>query len=1213
MSKRQNYTINHIPKSKNKNIGLTYLDTTGNQNRLYEATFKGPNDDFVIKMSDDDPRMRLRKQREDEEWERFKRKNMKIKVNYFKSEEEKRRYLESKEPLPINPHMIVLSKDPKRKIVTQRKREIIKISDIPREGNLYFRDENHDLFEKQFDEDIVQEKDYINLRLINEINLRHPRKFDDLGKPKKYSLIFDQFGYFGCKVDSMFCDMNKFGVGLVDYFRILKVNIIFYLILALFSFLSLYTFGESFDKLDDVKNIFHFSDVKDFLTKFTLGNVISKDYYRCQIEDTSDKDNINEIALHCDYYQKDNYFYMNKNSILFFETSDETDITYGDSICNNYISNTKYESPFKDSKTISIGQIRSNTKCNERNSVCVIDVSKFKNKLKASTFIEYKCFYSSKNFYNDNSVLLIFFNILIIVICTLYYILLVKLLKISSKIHNENLYQVNQYSVHVKNVNINPKPPKLYQDLNLLIITLHNAAQYHKVEKKDLEINDDINDEPIYKSSGAIYQISYSLFDNTYLDLVKKKFELLSTIEKPNYTKNKQTILDSKLTNRLYDLNLRRNEKVEIREQIQSYNNQLNIEKHVCDNVKINDVFVTFKTKGHAEKCYNCYNSKSRVFRFVIEKCLRKKRDLSPFYYKNQWLDVDYIPSHVDGIKYENLRFDEITSRLQKPMSVLIVVILLCGNLFVYFIQKYFQRNLDLECINYINCGLYISREKQGSFISINEVMADEEKDILDRYDTYCYCKYNFDEFGKETTRNVYYERKLISLNDEKIEQKVRVFPCRKWLESLDKAQKMDFVMYSVIIVYNSFALWIIQLLPKYERYKTKMEERKRLMILVYFFSIFANGINAHIANAHISDFLSENVWFIPFFTGKYINFNGYWYYNVGTTITFMILLNSIIPYFIDYIRFLVITIIRRCCCKGILNKYNKSYFLYWYEGPEYHLEVKQGIHLSLISIILFFNFTITNFFSLIFLIITTIISFILDKILFLRFCKIPEDYNQDLNKLYCKIFLIVIIVSALLNCYQNSFFIHNLNDISPFTDQLGSLLGSGIFWLYLCIMIILMLYNFVRYSVIPFLFFYFKEDRNVAYGFADNKAFEKDFAKDFTIYESLPLSVLYKNYKLRQLEYNQIEKYSLYHDLDRLLEFYREKLDIDRKAIQKKVTVLMKDRIELDNDFDNKIKLLMQKYEKDIDDTKIKKDFSYNMSYYDIFEACYIEKMISH
>ena len=1212
MSKRQNYTTYHNPKKKQ--LGLTYLDTSGQYNKLYEATFKGPNDEFTIKMSPDDPRLKLQKQREDEEWELFKKRNMKIKVNYFKSEEERKRYLESKEPLPINPHMIVLSKDPKRKVVTQRKREIIKISDIPRDGNIYFKDEMSDYFEKQFDEGLVQEKDYINLRLINEINLRHPRKFDDLGKPEKYSLIFDGFGYFGWSDESMFCNMNKFGIGLVDYFRILKVNIFFYLFLAFIAFLCLYSCGENFDKINDIKQIFHYSDVKDFFTKFSLGNIISKDYYRCQMEDTSDIENIKEIALHCDYYQDNNYFYMNKDSILFFETSEETeDIEYGDSICNNYMSNTKYKSPFSDSKSISLRTVKKNTKCNERHSVCVIDISDFKDKIKSSTFIEYKCFYSSKYFYHSNSSLLIFFNILQIVICALYYILLIKLLKRSFKVHNDNLYQVNQYSVHVKNVNIEPKPPKLYQDLNLLIITLHNAAQYHKIDLNDLEINDEFNDEPIYKSSGAIYQISFSLFDNTYLDLVKKKFELLSTIEKPNYTKQKQTILDSKLTNRLYDLNLRRSEKVEIREQIQSYNNQLNIEKHVCDNVKINDVFVTFKTKGHAEKCYNCYNSKSKFVRFFIERCLKQKRDLLPFYYKDQWLEVDYIPSHVDGIKYENLRFDEITPRLPKPMSVLIVVILLCGNLFVYFIQKYFQRKLDLEYNNYINCGLYISREKAGSFISVNELMADEEKEILERYDTVCYCKYNLYEFGKEVTKNVYYERSLVSLNDAREPQKVRVFPCRKWLQTLTSSQKMDFIMYAAMLVYNSFALWVIQLLPKYERYKTKMEERKRLMILVYFFSIFANGINAHMVNAHISDFLSDNVWFVPFFTGKYNNFNGYWFYNVGSTITFMILLNSIIPYFLEYLKFLSMIFIRRCCCKGILNKNNKSYFLYWYEGPEYRLEVKLGVHLSLISIILFFNFTVTNFFSLLILIITTCISFILDKILFLRFCKIPEDYNEELNKLYCKIFLIVIIVSTLLNCYQISFFTHTLHDISPFTDQLGALLGSGTFWLYLFIMVILMLYNFVRYSVIPFFIFYFKAEKNVAYGFADNKAFEKDFAKDFSIYESLPLSVLYKNYKLRQLEYGQIEKYSLYHDLDKLLEFYREKLDIDRQAIQKKVTVLMKDRIDLDENFDKKIKLLMQKYEKDIDDTKIKKDFSYNMSYYDIFEACYIEKMIDH
>ena len=71
---------------------------------------------------------------------------------------------------------------------------------------------------------------------------------------------------------------------------------------------------------------------------------------------------------------------------------------------------------------------------------------------------------------------------------------------------------------------------------------LHNAAQYHKIELTDLEINDEFNDEPKYKSSGAIYQISFSLFDNTYLDLFQEKFDLLSTIEIPNYTKKTNNI-----------------------------------------------------------------------------------------------------------------------------------------------------------------------------------------------------------------------------------------------------------------------------------------------------------------------------------------------------------------------------------------------------------------------------------------------------------------------------------------------------------------------------------------------------------------------------------------------------------------------------------------------------------------------------------------------
>jgi hypothetical protein len=83
------------------------------------------------------------------------------------------------------------------------------------------------------------------------------------------------------------------------------------------------------------------------------------------------------------------------------------------------------------------------------------------------------------------------------------------------------------------------------------------------------------------------------------------------------------------------------------------------------------------------------------------------------------------------------------------------------------------------------------------------------------------------DEFGRTTAEYVYYEKKLDSLNEEGITQTVRIFPCQKWFRAIDNLQKIDIVMYALIIIYNSFSLWVIQLLPKYERYKTKWMKEK--------------------------------------------------------------------------------------------------------------------------------------------------------------------------------------------------------------------------------------------------------------------------------------------------------------------------------------------------------------------------------------------------
>ena len=1216
--KKQNYTTIHpldkqyeLPKEK-KNIVL-YLNADGKYDRLYEAQYQTTNADYIVKMDENDPRLKLQRQREEEEWERFKKKNMKIRVNEFKSEEERKYYLESKEPLPINPHMIVLPKEPKKSLSKQRKRKTIKLSDLPREGNIYIKDDMQDYFDKQFDDGLLFESDYIDLRLIHEINLRHPRKFDPLGKPSKYSFC-DSLGFFGFLDKDLFGDFNKFGVGLVDYFRLLKSNIIFYLIIALIGFFALCTCGENLKKLSDVQKFFGYSNLKDFFMKLSFGNILLKEYYKCKLVDET---KINNITLTCENYPKNNYYYVDKSSLAIFQISNETVTETYDKVCDNYAINKKYKSPFIRKSQNKNHKIKKYITCNKRHSLCSIDISKYKkdkNPFPKSIFIQYKCFYSRTSFYNSGrGGLIYFFTLLIIILYILYYSFLFIMFKKSNRVQSENFYQINQYTVHVKNVNINPKPPKLYQDLNLLVIALINAAQYRKVEESDLEICDEFNDDPIYESPKAIYQISYCIFDNLYLDLIKDKFKLLSTIEVPNYTKEKVNIYSSPLTNNKYNLDLKRDKKQLLIDQIGTYNSKINIEKHVCDNVNINDVFVTFKTKKHAEKCYNCYNSKPFFFRYIIGHCTKNgKKNLSKFYYKDQWLDIEYIPSLSDGIKYENLRIDGLTRYLPKPMSVLIVFILVVINIYIQYIQVVKERKFDLEFVNYMNCDLYISMNKESSFISINDVISEEsESDLSNRYNTFCQCKYNLVNFGKKTAENFFYEKSLDSISGTS--QTVKVFPCRKWLRTVSNTNIFDFYRYFILVIFNCFSLRIIQILPYYERYKTKMEERKRLMSLVFFYGIFANGLNTILTNIYVSNFFSEKLFVLPLLTGKYINLNELWYYNVSSSICVIILLNAITPYIIEYIKFGFMTFIRYFCCKKIVTEKNKYKFLFWFIGPEYHLEIKLGNHLSLISILMLCNFGVTNFISFIILSIVTFISFYLDKILFIRYCKTPENYSQALNQLYLKYFWNIIIISCVTNIYSSSIIIPIIHETMPFFLQLKTLLSEWKFWIFILIAVIMILYDIIRYSLIPFLIFCLFQKKNIAYGFANDKAFEKNFMKDFTIYEVLPLGVLYKNYMLRLLEYSQIQKYSLYHNVNYLLEFYRERLDYDRMAIQEKIRLVLHKNIELDVDFDTKLKSIMSKYNKELDDTKIKENFSYNMAYYDLFESAYMEKMLQH
>lgn len=129
-------------------------------------------------------------------------------------------------------------------------------------------------------------------------------------------------------------------------------------------------------------------------------------------------------------------------------------------------------------------------------------------------------------------------------------------------------------------------------------------------------------------------------------------------------------------------------------------------------------------------------------------------------------------------------------------------------------------------------------------------------------------------------------------------------------------------------------------------------------------------------------------------------------------------------------------------------------------------------------------------------------------------------------------------------------------------------------------------------------------------YGFAENVEIENDAMKDFIIYESLPLSVLYKNYVIRKIEFVNINKYALDQDLTHLLRFYKQRLDTDRAAIYTKLKFITDKECTINEGFDKKVKAIMDRYQ-DLEETKIKDDFSYSMGYSTLYESYFLGELI--
>ena len=1188
-----------------RNLG--YYNDEGNLNILYQNEFETESlGDNILVVKENDKKAKL---------DNLTKKQL---LNSLRKKKKRgtRKKTEDNE-YPIKSEIIKLS----RKEDKEKEEEKKEINEKPRKQNIFKKDPDENLFNEELKKNYSNQEEYNKVMLLNEINKRHPRKINKKGKPLKYN-ICDNFGFFGNNPLCLFNDFSKFGEGLSDYFRLLKINIIYFFLCFIFTLLIFIYCGEDIKKSKkDIKVVFGYSKVKDFLMRYTLSNILINNYNIYDIISIKGKEI--KYTFSCPTSIIDNKKYqVYKNSIskcLFFY--DNVNIDYIKSKFSNLINYQRYERiKFEGNDLVweNLTGIRESTICEKDFNSCSIDFSKYNELIQPKhsindielAFFQYQCVYNhNEENSKKNQKIFLAFSLMIMIITIIYIYLLFIFHWYSYIIHNENQYQINQYTVLIKGIEINGEKPLIYKELNELVKAITNSTLFNQNNPNNIiKDNNDVESDSInnYEIIYPIYQISYCPYNSNLLYLNKKKWDLLEKVEEPFYELNNKPLWDISLNKRIFNFNGKTKQKKKI-ESFEYYIEKA--ERNPKKNIK--DIYITFKSKKHAEKCYNCYNSKNWFYR-IITYLLKGKETLNSFYFKDQWLDIEYIPSQCDGLKFENFKYDIYTKFFLNLFTSFIIFLIILTSLIIYFFSVSFLKKFNETYNNHLNCNKFI--EDYNNVMTYN-ILYNEfyDNDNKKQYNLFCICKYYYVTKGKDYAKNFYLILDDSGIYDDySYKGNLYVYPCKDWINKMDITSSVYILNYFVIFIFNIFTLKIIPIVVKLEKKKTIMEERASVFKKVFISSLFINCLSPIITNIYLNSKSFEKNKklgkYFPILNGEQITFNSKWYYYVSTTITINLILGIFVPYIIDFIKWSFKFCFRKCCYRNLHLQKDKYKFLYWFIGPEFRIEVKLGFQLSLFCSCLISGFFITNPISIFIMLLLTFISFYLDKILFLYYCKTPINYNQKINKLYMQILYIFIMISFLIHGYYIGLFYLHIPDVLSIKQQIIIMIKNPLIITFIIISVALLIIPFFYFNLLPTFIFCCCKCGNTSYGFATDDNFEVNSMKDLTIYEVLPLSILYKNYYIRKLEYNQIMKYSKDYNLNTLLSYYKQRLKADKIAISTKLEYITGDICPINDKFDNEVKYIMEEINED-DLTKIQDNYSYNIFYNKCYRQQYLKE----
>jgi len=743
-------------------------------------------------------------------------------------------------------------------------------------------------------------------------------------------------------------DLDKFGVGMVLYFRFLKFLLFFFLIFSVLSAPALYFTIKSNESLD----VDGFQDYKGMLYFTTLGS-LEQGVTKCV------KASLNEeITLTCDRGGLGSFQTLEYGRIYNDESSTSCDlltIFSWNRDCNND-DQTSVESSYASCQGSSSCTIRVDSSFfDSAKAGCASQIDS-----SARFYFRAYCQNDSINVTGGSSLSKKTIGYIIAsidaAICVIYFLMLFLLRGLQKKaVYNleDSLNSVDGYTLKISNLPSSKHRAELKRELWKHFTQVEDREEkkvYNVVDVQLAESNTSLQLQlrmaALKKKKEGLYKKFAKNFGNKIEDKAKKL-----------------TYADIKALARQGNLRMLREFRAirKLKEQQQKLKSQL---KHENNQKKsqVLAAFVTFETREQRDDAFTRFQ-KSPFARFCYSFCsCSYEKDINIFH--GSYLKVKDAPA-PNNILWANLDVTQFEKFLRRLVSWIITVGFWAISFIFIVFAKSKQEDYSDTVKQTLDCSGYSNLSEQE--VESDMARGSDAVGLLE-----CYC------------------RNISTLN---------FFVggiCQSWVNQRLITNALPFVVVAAVIITNYGLQYVFKLLSTFERHQSISSESTSRVIKIFVAQLLNTGVIILFVNAR---FTRNKV--VNFLSGHYDDFVSNWYLNVGATLLTTMIINIVNLPLINSLSYFFRHCLR-CSDRGCgfseksTRRANQEDWVKLYTGPEFLVDFRYAQILTVLFVCFIFCSGLPLLFLSTFL--NLLFVYWMDKIFLLKFYQLPRPFDDKLE-----------------------------------------------------------------------------------------------------------------------------------------------------------------------------------------------------------------------